>query len=73
MANVKRKSTGKLTGSDAKKLRNAVLYIANLKRWLKKEQQWQVRMRRDFIMLRRKVDPGPPGYPPPPPPPPYRP
>jgi hypothetical protein len=73
MANVKRKSSRKRPGFTDKDLQNAVRYIAKLKKWLKDEQKWQVRVRRDFFMLKNKVDQGGPGYPPPPPPPPFKP
>jgi hypothetical protein len=71
MSNGKRKRTAKRATSGDKAARNAVLYIAKLKTWLRKEQKWQRDMQR--IVARILVKIGDPTNTPPPPPPPYRP
>ena len=58
----------------SKDLNNARKYIVNLKRWLKKEHQWQRRVRTEVNRLRKKAKgPRPPAPLEPPPPPPFKP
>jgi hypothetical protein len=70
-----KRSPAKLSSEDAKALRNAKRYIANLKKWLKREHQWQIRVRRDFRKLHSFAHKGGggPTVPPPPPKPPFSP
>ncbi len=73
MANGKGKRAVKRTGASAKDLQKVVRYIANLKKWLRKQHAWNIRVRRDLVRVIRKCDPGGPGLPPAPPPPPFKP
>ncbi len=55
-------------------LKKVVKYIANLKKWLKKEHQWEREVRTEVNRLRKKVGGGTPPAPiKPPPRPPFQP
>jgi hypothetical protein len=71
MSNGKRKRKATRAASGDKAVRNAVLYIAKLKAWLKKEVAWQRRVRNDLRRL--GIRSGNPTGTPPPPKPPYSP